>query len=201
MGFKVSSFLSISIADGHEHFLYYLPARGMGSLWLNDWVASNFDRLASKLGPDAVLITSPEGRENEFWESGYEVMHLMHDSLEPHYGTLAGDFLHGNGPVLIISRKPLRPEHRDEEIECAAINLSAYDSQSLAGLFDQVIEALDAGEDPLEAIPSSEAGKGTAEYGFVEALELKPNVFGIGIDGNALIKMLKKWRERRQKRL
>jgi len=200
MGYKVSSFLSVSVADGHEHFLYYLPARGMASLWLNDWVDSNFDRLASKLGPHSVLITSPEGRENEFWKSGYEVARLLHESLEPRYGTLAGDLLHAGGPVLIISRKPLRPGHQDEEIECAAVNLSAYDSQSLAGLFDRVIEALDAGADPLEVIPSSEIGKGSEEYQFIEALELKPNVFGIGIDGNTVIRMLKKWRKQRQKR-
>jgi len=200
MGYKVSSFLSVSRADGHEHFLYYLPARGMASLWLNEWIESNFDRLASKLGPQAVLITAPDGREAEFRESGDEVLRLLHDSLDPSRRSARSDLLHGGGPILIVSRKPLYPEKPEAEIECAAINLSAYDPQRLAVLFDQVIDAVETGADPLEVIPGSEIGTGSPDYEFIEALELKPNVFGVGIDGNAVIRMLKKWRERRQDR-
>ncbi|HEU4738415.1 MAG TPA: hypothetical protein VFS54_04950 [Solirubrobacterales bacterium] len=201
MGYKISSFLSVSRADGHEHFLYYLPARGMASLWLNEWVNSNFDRLASKLGPQAVLITAPDGQEAEFSKSGDQVLRLLYDSLDPVvFRGPASDLLHGGGPVLIVSRKPLYPEKPEEEIECAAINLSAYDPQRLAVLFDQVIDAVQTGADPLDVISGSEVGKGSPDYEYIEALELKPNIFGIGIDGNAVIGMLKKWRERRQDR-
>lgn len=198
MGYKVNSFLSVSRADGHEHFLYYLPAAGMASLWLNEWIQSNFDRLASNLGPQAVLITAPEGREAEFRKSGIEIFRLLRDSLDPVDRSQAFDLLHGGGPVLIVSREPLYPEKPKAEIKCAAINLSAYDPQGLAVLFDQVIDALETEVDPLEIISGSEVGKDSPGYEYFEALELKPNIFGVGIDGNAVIRMLRKWRERRQ---
>lgn len=203
MGYKVHSFLSVGSADGHEYFLYYLPAQGMASLWLNQWINANFDRLASKLGPKAVLITAPDGREDNFVESGREVMDLLRQSLED--GTWEASrwevdrLLHEGGPILLVSRRPLHPEHVKEAVDCAAINLGGYDPQRLAVLFDHVIRAIQEERDPVEGIPLPDV-QGSHTPGYMDALELKPNIFGLGINGNAVIELLRRWRERRRER-
>lgn len=170
MGYKVSSFLSVSSADGHEHFFYYLPAQGMASLWLNHWINSNFDRLASKFGPKAILITSPEGGEDEFLRSAREAEQVLGESLRSAGNWDAEKILHEGSPMLIVSRQPLRVDDPEDRVECAVVNLAAYDQDGLAKLFDQLIQAVQ-----------------------------KPNVFGVGVNGNAVVQMLKAWRKRRSR--
>jgi hypothetical protein len=195
LGYKVISFLSVSSTDGHEYFLYYLPARGMASLWLNQWINSNFDRLASELGPRAVLITSPEGAEDSFLESARGVQGLLDASLRADEDNFV---LHEGAPMLLISRLPLRADQPQDTVECAAINLAAYDPNRLAELFDHLIVSTRKGEDPIDGIPLADVKGSPPRYGYSEVLELKPNIFGVGVNGNAVIEMLKRWRQQRR---
>lgn len=197
MGYKINSFLSVSSADGHEYFLYYLPARGMASLWLNQWINSNFDRLASELGPQAVLITSPEGAEDRFLDSARETQKLLNSSFE---AAADGYVLHEGSPILLISRRPLRADQPKDMVDCAAINLAAYDPARLAELFDHLIVSIRKGKDPVDGIPLADIEGSSPRSGYSEALELKPNIFGVGINGNAVIQMLNKWRQQRRSR-
>jgi len=197
MGYKITSFLSVSSTDGHEYFLYYLPARGMASLWLNRWISSNFDRLASELGPQAVMITAPEGAEDRFLDSAREVQRLLDFSLRPKD---EGYVLHEGAPILLISRRPLRVDQPKDMVDCAAINLAAYDPARLAELFDHLIDSVRNGKDPVDGIPVADIEESSPVYGYSEVLELKPNVFGVGVNGNAVIQMLRSWNQRRRSR-
>jgi hypothetical protein len=192
--------MSVSRTDGHEYFLYFLPAQEMVSLWINDWIGANFDRLASRLGPEAVLITSPEGSEDSFLSSAEKFQWLLQESLYPvREGGMEGSLvLHMGVPELIVSRHPLRLQDPQDKIDCAVINLSAYGERDLARLFDHLINAIDEEKDPLDAIPVVASAKTPPGYEYAEAFELKPNVFGLGINGNAIIRMLREWRSKRQ---
>lgn len=197
MGYKVHSVMSVSSADGHEYFVYYLPAAKIASLWLNNWINSNFDLLASKLGPKAVLITAASGQEDSFRHSAHEIEDNLSESLRPVGGHREEAVLHEGAPMLLVTRAPLRIDLPADTVECAAINLSAYGEGELAALFDHLIEAIEEERDPLEGIPVALIdGRKDDVYRYSEALELKPNIFGLGVNGNAIIRLLQQWREK-----
>jgi hypothetical protein len=207
MGYRVTSFLSISADDTQKHFLYFLPTRWLAYEWINAWMDQHFDSLASSLGPSAVLITTPSGRRAEYTEDRSMIEGLLRRSLQPSddpHAAYSGwavdppwDSLHAGAPVLIASRRPL-PLNSDGPVDCVAINLAAYDEHGLATLLDRFILAVQTGEDPLAVIPTAADRTNWSRYDFLKALELKPNVFGVGLNGNAVIDLVRKWRERRR---
>lgn len=207
MGYRVTSFLSVSATDAHEAFFYYLPTRWFAYQWINQWVDTNFDVLASRFGPEAVLITAPKGAEQDFSREGEELQYRLQTSLQTPGGDLLGDAdadpeeaLHAGAPVLIISRHPLQPEDELRMVNCAVVNLAAYDENTLATLFDCALEAIERGEDPVEVIPVVSDVTDWRRFRFLKALELKPNIFGVGINGNAVIDLLGEWRNHRKRR-
>lgn len=203
MGYRVTSFLSVGSADRHDHFLYFLPTRWLAYEWINTWIDEHFDSLASHLGPSAVLITTPRGVKAEHTYGWDSIEEMLHRSLRPSNEQAAGsthvrrqpwESLHSGAPVLIVSRRPLTPRD-NESVDCVAINLAAYDKHGIATLLDQLIQAVQSGDDPLAAVPTALDRTDWSRYEFLKALELKPNVFGVGVNGNAVIDLVRKWRK------
>ena len=205
MGYRVSSVLAIAAEDPHSHFLDFLPTRRVRYEWINDWVASRFDSLAAKLGPDAVIVTAPVGREEEFWRSMSRTQVELMQSFQPDRRYADPGFLHSGWPFLVVSRRPLAvpagPPAEREHADFAAVNLAEYAEPELGVLLDELVERARAGADLLDAVPSLMSGphaisKGS-DWHFDQALELKPNVFGIGLNVNAIFASLRSYRARR----
>jgi hypothetical protein len=111
-------------------------------------------------------------------------------------------FLHTGLPFLVVSRRPVRPA--DNPAPFAAINLASLDEAKLLLLFDSLIEAASEGADLVDRAPdlgSALAGHDLDDDAalFEQAIEIRPSIFGVGLNGNALLEWLRRRRARRDR--
>lgn len=191
MGYRVSRFLSVSSTDTHDYFLYFLSTRWFAYEWVNRWVDHHFDALAMELGDaNAVLIAAPRGQRRGASDLNESLWRAV-DMEQP-----VEEALHSGAPALIVSRRPLGVRE-DGDVECAIVNLAAYDEQGISALFDGLIGEMQRGGDPFVAIPDA-PDMTDRWHEWLKAFELKPNVFGLGLNGNAVIDLIRSWRQRRR---
>ena len=201
MGYIVSSLLSVGKDDPHRSFIYYLPTRRFAYQWINDWIYQQFHEVAARLGPDAVLIAPPPGRDRYRDWTPESLIRGFSDALEGcHEGST--EFLHTGLPFLVVSRRPVRPG--DDPAPFAAINLASLDETKLLLLFDILIEAASEGADLVDRIPDlgSKLVRNDLDDDadlFDQAIEIKPSIFGIGLNGNVLLEWLRQRRARRDR--
>ena len=204
MGFVARSISQITDDDDHGYFLYYMPARRLSYQWVNDYFASKLVTLAGQIGPRGGLMIVP----NLVALTDYSAELLARIS-ELGISVTSTRFLRSGFPFLIVSRWPL---HSDKMIDGSrpnfvAVNLAAIDDEvKLTSFIDDLCSTIDLGflveekegegEDYLKAISSLDKDLtkqyddkyGRYSFAFSEALELKPNVFGIGVNIDSIIR-------------
>ena len=169
----------------------------------------NLQPIAARLGPKAVFIGPSEGRENDYRDSiaAMEAINFEFDEI-----VMSGL------PLLMVSRRPLGAhllddcqedpetdphEHLRDPAGFVAINIAPLGEEGLPRFLDGVLAALDSGEDLVKVAPDINTRVRFPESGDMWAtlnnsLELKPNFFGVGINGNYIGQMVQRWRERRR---
>ena len=192
MGYYVSSVTVISPDDNHNYFAYYLPTTRLRYEWINEFFTSNFSLIADKIGPEGVIV-APTVNASEEYSS--ELIRL----LEEFYPMgRSARFIHSGFPFLVVSRRPIASGtiHGSKELECVALNLAAVrDEEELRNLVDTLILACLSRVDDILPLASGLAKDLSKEhndehgwsFSFKEAVEIKPNVFGIGINVSSIL--------------
>ncbi len=193
MGYYVSSVLSVSGGSPHDTFIYFLPSRRLEHDWVNEWIRERFGRIAAQLGPSAVLITSTPGREQDYLSS--------FESVDSTFRAVDGsvDVLHSGFPFLVVASTPVGAGSSHVGEPGIVVNLAGFDPGSLARLFDALIDGRRALDDLISLIPDTsrdlsdeyDSDLGGWDFAFQRAIELKPNVFGIGLDLNAIYQRIR----------
>lgn len=190
MGYYVTSVFAVSPNDKHSYFVYFIPGHDyqLSTAWVDDWVHLHFSKIAQRLGPMGVIVSPPRGTNWEADRIGELILEWPFTDLSNY----EDDFLHhGQMPFLLLSRSPLQPDPKNGK-EGIAINLAkCANEKELAQVFDTIITGIR--KDDLQYIvnnfPLQEHAEKPDERGrwieWSKILELKPNVFGIGVNLNA----------------
>jgi hypothetical protein len=193
MGYYVSSAFAVSPNDKHSYFIYFIPGQKpydrLSTLWINEWVHLHFSEIAQHLGPTGVIVSPPRGAS---WKED-EIGRL---ELEwPFTGLSKGEdqFLYSQMPFLLLSRSPLQHDLTKHK-EGIAINLvKCANEQELACVFDIIIAGIreDNWQHIIDNFPLQERAEepdvGGSWFEWLKMLELKPNVFGLGVNLNAAL--------------
>ena len=198
MGYYVKSLFAVNPNDAHSYFVYFVPGgkpyMSLSTEWINSWVHKHFQNIAEAVGPTGVVV-SPLPRNN--WNDDIADSGMAWPFMDAAEGE--DDFLHGHMPFLLVSRSPIQKKNANE-CDGIAINLvKCVDEKELAYVFDQLINAIrqDNWESIVENFPLQEAASEPDSYGgWLERLnsvvELKPNIFGLGINLNAALQEVAK---------
>jgi hypothetical protein len=180
MGLKVSRVLAVGENDAYAWFLYYVPSNALQHGWINDWMAAHFDRVAERIGPDAVLIAPFASRQEAYIKDLAEAINWSRLS--------EANRQIGWNPALIATRLPLRA---DAEPEAMIIDLDLVPSERrLAMVLDAVAEQIREGGE----ITGPVNGRGDGALGVLGFLELKPNIAGVGLNVNAFVESYRRRR-------
>lgn len=190
MGYQVSSFLAISPNDKHRYFLYFVPAHSYKSpskQWINLYFNVAFGAIATAIGPGGVIITPTQGGAEKYIESIAEIRSggclFSRNEMFSEPSDVLPDYLHNGQPYLIISKQPILP---NSKCEGAIINLASVPDETTLGIIThaivECIKADDLGK-LKEMLPSWARSYELSKLDkFTCMLELKPNLFGIGIN-------------------
>src|ERR1044072_2076925 len=209
----IRSIFAVSPNDKHSYFIYYIPAHSFASDWIHEWMKEKFPEIAQQLGPKGVIIAPSPNHDQDFLEELLELYSMgaffgdVHDQVaedeplpEPWKDPDHMEFfrqermLHEDSPILIFSRSPLSKE--GEPNMAYVINLEeCRDERELGQVFDILITTIR--NDNLDLLKQlsdllnrhNQRGEDTAVEA-VDAFELKPNIFGLGINFNYLLKKL-----------
>jgi hypothetical protein len=193
MGYYVSSIATLKGDQLHGLFLFFVPARLLQYEWVNGWVYDRFMDLGRRLGPEAVIV-APVDRH------GYRD---IRDPDAPERGFERVAVLHSGFPFLIVSPTP---DALSVGAGALAINLAAFGNEAgVANLFDELIASANSGTpiDPRKLVVPAKTPSDRDQHGddysesVMDSLELKPNVFGVGVNINALAHWWLAWRARR----
>jgi hypothetical protein len=212
MGYYVSSITAIVDDRGHTFFAYFLPARRLRYDWVNAFFGKNFSTIASRIGPNGVIVTPTEHATSAFTDEVRAALEELDQRTKR-----AEPVLETGYPFLIVSKTPLGAEHPDpdpdaESRNAVAINLAAVkDESELAALVDTVIYSgvQNDGRDVVavasglarDLAKDDDPDGGWPEY-LSEAVQLRPNVFGVGVDVGGVAKVVRAaWRKRSAQRL
>lgn len=193
MGYMVSALAAIGEDDAHSLFATFIPTHMLAHQWINDWIYAKFSSLAQALGPDAVVIAPPNAYGERYLNDFRAIVDARDEEL-----------LHSGLPLLIISLSPLRLRPQEEQADTGvAVNLAAFpDDRTLSRLFDQLSSQAEADLGDIRDldidVPRFRPSTGDEQYwrfAVEEAVQLKPNMFGVGLNLNALAHF---WSEKRQ---
>lgn len=189
MGYMVTALAAIGEDDYHSLFLTYIPSHGrVATEWVNDWIYAKFSSLAATLGPDAVLI-APANRYGDRDFQGLRGIFRGNDRTTK--------FIHAGYPLLVVSGLPMRASTVDRDVNAIVINLAAFQGDAgLAGLFDQLadqsrnhagdVRSLRLDVPDVDLTPQHPGW----DHFFNLAVQLKPNMFGVGLDLNEIATFL-----------
>jgi hypothetical protein len=161
-------------------------------LWIDEWLRSNFSRIAEAVAPRGVIIAPHERKSQHYIESifgrdGRGAVFGVAGKVDPSVQILETGF-----PFLIVSRIPLQA--LQDAADVVMINLGiCKDQNQLGAVFDTVVRAVREDRwDLLHEITFQESVEYESNWLFAlnNALELKPNVFGVGLNLNNVFKMI-----------
>ena len=191
MGYHVSTIFSVSPNDKHSYFIYHIPSQSFEFKWIDDWLEENFKRIAESVGPSGVIISPHENKGEEFIESILEINGGGCIFCSASDSNSSG-VLHAGFPFLIISRIPL--QNIEDNADVIMINLAGCKEKGKLGLvFDVIVRVVKEDNwNLLDTIPLQKPVKYPSNWAFAlnEAIELKPNFFGVGIDLNSIFKII-----------
>ena len=200
VGYQVVSIAAVRCDTAHTHFVYFIPGSYLENEWVNEWFGSHFNTIAVRLGPAGVIVAPLVGREREYRESfetrgqiGAELVELG-ESFREDWRAATRHVLHTGWPLLVVSQRAFDPDDdRRENADFAIVNLSTCSEPQLARLVDGLIERSQTNRDLVPALEdltrdwARPTGLGSlAAWIAEEGLELKPNLFGIGLNVNAI---------------
>jgi len=187
MGYKISSFASISQNDMHSYFIYFILGReyrNESCAIVNDFIKNSFDEIAESIGPKGVIVV-PHGNRTEKYISEVSGLELngcifayqsgfQRDEMERHF--------HNGQPYLIVTKQPIVAN--DDKLEGVVINMDTVpDSRVIGDLFHLLIESIkmDSMDFFIENFQHWDSSYEPDKIGkYTQMLELKPNLFGIG---------------------
>lgn len=196
MGYQISSILGVASDDLHSYFLYYIPSQGFEYRkceWMNEYMAKNFTRIAQLVGPNAVFITPLDYNRREYYEKVNTIEGFFCRGEGRRRDILA--ICHSGRPFLIFSKTPLCENTSGDGI---IIDLAGIqDEATLGAVLDAIIKTIcsDSFEDFVNHLPEltpSEDRPDPMHLDLTTMLELKPNVFGLGVNLNAVIDYVSK---------
>ena len=187
MGFYVSSLGNLP-SGSIEYFVYVVDA-STADLH-SDWIHDNLAKFGATFGPAAGLVTGPDDLSKEVFQ--FLSAHL----LEQDFCSVEG-LLHSATCLLISEGSLLKtqnavyliPVAQGIEKEAVKDRISALISEIAKALTDNRLQKVMSSSDARELQLKNSRGRlWVSELN--ESLELKPNIFGIGINLNKLIKKL-----------
>jgi len=180
MGYRISSLASLPVVPGIDLYVFAL----LKHFWEDGPSAeleNNFHKLAKNLGPNAAIVMGHEGNDliNELY-SCFENLPVIRQLL---------DHADMNGPsLLIIGAHPNAMTKDDLLLYANAVEIE----ERFGGLssFFSVLCNFASDRDP-GFIEKFEAKESTLDS-VLDVVDLKPNFFGLGFNGNAFIEKVMK---------
>lgn len=164
----------------------------------------NFSSIAVDLGPKAVIVGPHDRAAEQYISSVAEIRMngciLCQGSWETR--DQMTKYFHNGQPYLIITKGALNP--KGDNNDALVLNLASIPNEGvLAQLFSQLMDAIHAGN--LEKFvnefePWERSYEPSKLDQYTSSLELRPNLFGIGIDLRKLLKQIQSGVKRDQKR-
>lgn len=200
MGYTLTSVFSVSPDDEHEWFVYFVPDRNpyfkFETAWINTWIYDNFSKIAQNIGPCGVIIAPSNAERNSFCEDIYDT--LPSDIPQAFSdGTFQGGdkLFHEPFPFLLVTQTPIS---KSEIRKSFFFNLVKFqDEKELCRFFDCLTESILKGDIDylVERFPMQEPASRPDGYGGIigknnDIFHLKPNIFGVGINLNAVLDKL-----------
>lgn len=188
MGFHVSTLHNLP-SGGIRYFVHVLDNSGGTHA---KWIEQNLHALAHGFGPNAGLVVGPE-----------DLTTALYQFLERH---VQGDFgaveaLLSRATCLVISEGHLAHTQRPVYLLPLALPESTNEAHNMIEtLLKMLAEAIQANalEKMIVQLGATRLGLSTAGGGFIvcslrhigQTLELKPNMYGLGVNLNAVIEKL-----------
>lgn len=214
MGYFISSVYAVSPTDTHTFFIYFIPSardqydddNEFAYLWVNEWMAKNFQQIAERVGPHKGVIIAPSPKHDErYLESLLRVKSggAFFSSIYPQMtGKLVDDSFkkdehrfHFGYPYIIFSRTPIHEGMNKNE--AVAIRLSkCKNEEDLGKVFDVLLSIIRSNDmsklERLDQVLGAQSANKSVEIIGVlnNAVDLKPNFFGLGVNFNYLLQKL-----------
>ena len=203
MGYYLQSIFAVSSRDKHEFFFYYIPPHTewrprFEYAWIDQWLRSNFDKIAVAVGPDGVIIAPSPGHNEKFitglLKTGSGGCFFSSYNKGSNYREIPEEsILHTGFPFLIVCKHPILK--RGGKSEGFVINLAGCaDDKDLARVFDTLVSIVKTGDISLvqqlvlpKDVPELREEFESGWLSALKSLHLKPNVFGLGINFNYLL--------------
>lgn len=202
--------MAIASDDYHNYFAYFIASERLRYAWINAFFERNLNMIADKIGPNGVIVTPTPHAASEYSTTLTELIEAFDPyNDDPRLNIFAssgprGRFLHSGLPFLVISRRPIYPDMpcKGEDPNFVALNLAAvHDETELTNLVDTLIRACINKENDILPLISGFAKDLSKQYSkehegwqfnFEDTLELKPNIMGIGLNFNSVIRDVQK---------
>lgn len=178
MGYRIGKLASLPTIEGKSLYVFVLGQR----MWhggLLEIIDKNFNRLAKEIGPKGAVIMGHEGVD-----LSYELVNAMYDNGPDGIQEIIADGNSGDGAILILGEHPNSIQKNDMVLYAPLAHLDA-NFNGLQQFLSELCEfANNRNADFINKFHEPNDGIFTR---VMSILELKPNIFGIGINLNALV--------------
>lgn len=188
MGYRVSRLSSISTNDDHSYFLYFLPGseyRQRNSEMVNQYFEDSFFHIAKDLGPNGVIVTPHRDAEEYISDiAGLELNGCIFAYQDGFKRDELEEIFHNGHPYLIVTKDALSLSKKADD--AIIIDLDTIPSdQHLGQLVHLLVLSIKKNDlnyfiDNFTHWDRAYDKDGLSKY--LSALELRPNLFGIGVD-------------------
>lgn len=184
MGYKVSGLNRLPIVPGVDLYVFLLGKR----IWdgsLRGIIERNFSTLAEELGPSAAIVAGHGGSDLT-----KDIVEAAGENSKVRSLVEAGE--RGGGGILIMGAHPLELSD-DDLVLYAPLNDLAGRFGTLDGFLDGLCRFADD-RDP-EFLSKFECKDSISDLA-AQVVDLRPNLFGIGININRMINLIRENREK-----
>jgi hypothetical protein len=214
MGYRVKSVFGILPKKDLAYFLYFIPGfeyQPYEYEWIIAWVDDRFRNIAQRISSRGALIC-PVYSNYEDGDALGEILKIGAGPFETVLGNIRNNrsfspkkncdseykddlksfsYLHGDYPILILSRTPLT---RSVQTAGYVVNLAMCENESEIGyVFDTILEIINS--DDIEKLKNLEQffqSKMVPEGKWYDYFDIKPNFFGLGINFNKVLDAIAK---------
>lgn len=184
MGYKISSLKSLPLAPGIDLYVFILGR----NVWAGGWreeLERNFDKLAKEFGPSAAMVAGHDGIDII-----YELVEVAktNESLS---AALKLEQLNGTS-LLLLGAHPYNFSYDD-----LALVVNEEHIEKLFGSMEPFLNELcDFAKDRNEMFLSKFEDTSQLTKEILDVVDLRPNLFGIGININRAIEKCRSWRQK-----
>lgn len=203
MGYYISSLFAVSPNDKHSYFIYFIPGYEFESNWINEWMNKQFIRIAQTIGPNGVIIAPSRNHDDRFLAellnlegTGGCLFDYCYSKITgkpyPYGDNLEEIMLHRGEPLLLLSRTPLQKDNSDNQAMLIRLT-DCLDEKCLSRVIDILLSTIkNDNMQELEKLNEIflKPQKTKAKFDALEAVELKPNFFGVGVNFNYILRKI-----------